>query len=202
MSENLRNITDGKGIPIRENDIDTDRIIPARYMKVVTFEGLGKYAFYDVRFDADGNPKDHPFNDNKYKQGSIMIVNQNFGCGSSREHAPQALQKYGITAIIGESFAEIFNGNCTSLGIPAVRCKHEDVLHLQEMVENDPDLEITIDLEAKTVTAGDYVFELSINEAYRKALSEGKWDSTTLLIKNSDQVEGTIAQLSYMRNFS
>jgi hypothetical protein len=99
MSENLRNITDGKGIPIRENDIDTDRIIPARYMKVVTFEGLGKYAFYDVRFDADGNPKDHPFNDNKYKQGSIMIVNQNFGCGSSREHAPQALQKYGITAI-------------------------------------------------------------------------------------------------------
>jgi len=201
MSENLRDITDGKGIPIRENDIDTDRIIPARYMKVVTFEGLGKYAFYDVRFDNEGKAKDHPFNDNRFKEGSILIVNQNFGCGSSREHAPQALQKYGIKAIIGESFAEIFNGNCTSLGIPAVKCSQNDVLHLQEMVEQNPDLEITIDLEAKTITAGDYVFALDLNENYRKALSKGQWDSTTLLLANQDKVEKTISSLPYISAF-
>ena len=102
----------GRGLPLLGNDIDTDQIIPARYMKCVTFDDLGKYVFYDARFSANGNKKDHPFNQEKYKDAKILIVNRNFGCGSSREHAPQSLMRFGIAAIVGESFAEIFSGNC------------------------------------------------------------------------------------------
>ena len=136
-----RQIT-GTGIPVPGNDIDTDRIIPARFMKCVTFDGLEQYAFYDERFSGD-TPKAHPFNDDRFLGGSILIVNKNFGCGSSREHAPQALVRFGMRAIIGESFAEIFAGNCTALGVPAVTASQDHITQLMQAVESDPKIRIT-----------------------------------------------------------
>ncbi len=134
-TELKRNQVTGTGIPVSGNDIDTDRIIPARFMKCVTFEGLEQYVFYDVRFDAEGQPKAHPYNEARYQGGSVLIVNKNFGCGSSREHAPQALMRFGMRVVIGESFAEIFAGNCTALGIPAVTASAEDITALMETVD-------------------------------------------------------------------
>src|SRR6266446_4388216 len=129
----------GRPIPLRGNDMDTDRIIPARFMKAVTFDGIGQYAFYDVRFDADGRPKGHVLDDPRYraKGPRVAIVNKNFGCGSSREHAPQALLRWGIKALVGESFADIFFGNCVALGIPCVTASEHDVRALTATVEND-----------------------------------------------------------------
>ena len=146
-----RNIVEGKGIPVQGNDIDTDRIIPARFMKCVTFEGLGKYAFYDERFDGNGNKKKHSFNEEKFLKGSILIVNKNFGCGSSREHAPQALVKFGIKAIIGESFAEIFAGNCTVLGIPTVTAPHDAIENIMMVIKEKPETPLVVDLVNKKV---------------------------------------------------
>src|SRR5919197_6455079 len=128
----------GTAVPIRGNDIDTDRIIPARYLKEVTFARMGDYPFFDERFDPSGNKKDHPFNDPEYKGASILFVNKNFGCGSSREHAPQALYRFGINAIVGESFAAIFAGNCTMMGLPAVTVSHAEIETMMKTVENDP----------------------------------------------------------------
>ena len=144
----------GRAIPVPGNDIDTDRIIPARYMKTVTFEGLGKFAFYDARFDAYGKQKQQPFNDERFKGAGILLVNKNFGCGSSREHAPQSLLRYGIKAIVGESFAEIFAGNCSMLGIPAVVVSEKDVLELMRSVEKNPNAEIGVNLETQKVSVG------------------------------------------------
>lgn len=202
MSENLlRNITVGLGIPVRENDIDTDRIIPARFMKCVTFEGLGEYAFYDARFTEDGKEKDFAFNDTRFKKGSIMVVNKNFGCGSSREHAPQALMRYGVKAIIGESFAEIFQGNCTTMGIPTATLGEVDIAELQAQVEKNPSLEITIDLEAKAVKAGGKTYKIVLKEAYRKALAEGSWDSTAALLANKPTIAEKVKSLPYMHGY-
>ena len=124
----------GRGIVVRGNDIDTDRIIPARYLANVTFAGLEDGVFRDARFTADGQPKDHPFNERRFAGASVLVVNRNFGCGSSREHAPQALARWGIRALVGESFAEIFFGNCTALGIPAVCASAADVAALMDAV--------------------------------------------------------------------
>ena len=145
----------GTGIPIRGSDIDTDQIIPARFMKVVTFDGLGEFAFFDQRYDDDDTPTDHPMNQPRYQGANIMVVNGNFGCGSSREHAPQALMRWGIDALIGESFAEIFAGNCLTLGIPTVTAPPEQVERLQDWVEENPDGTIHIDIEDERVTYGD-----------------------------------------------
>ena len=145
----------GTGIPIRGNDIDTDQVIPARFMKVVTFDGLGQFAFFDQRFDDDDNEKDHPMNEARYRDASIMAVNANFGCGSSREHAPQALMRWGIDALIGESFAEIFAGNCLALGIPTVTADHETVIALQDWIDANPDGDIDIDVADEVVRYGD-----------------------------------------------
>ena len=150
----------GKALPIVGNDIDTDRIIPARYMKSVTFSGLGAFAFYDERFDHDKEPRIHPMNAEKHHGASILVVNKNFGCGSSREHAPQALRDYGIRAIIGESFAEIFAGNCTALGIPAVTATEADISALQKQISAGPETEVEIDLDSMKVTAGGVRFQL------------------------------------------
>ena len=142
---------EGRAVPIRGNDIDTDRIIPARYLKEVTFARMGEYPFFDERFDALGNLKPHPLNDPKYKGASLLFVNKNFGCGSSREHAPQALYRWGINAIVGESFAAIFAGNCTIMGVPTVTVSPVDIEKLMRAVENDPRITFSLDIQAKTI---------------------------------------------------
>ncbi len=193
---------EGRGIVVRGNDIDTDQIIPARFMKVVTFDGLGEYAFYDLRYQESGEKKPHPFNDEKYQGAGIMIVNRNFGCGSSREHAPQALMRSGIRAVIGESFAEIFAGNCTAMGVPTVALAGADTATLMDMVETDPAVQITLDLPGGTVTCGDRSFSFEMHPAYRSALIAGSWDSTSVLLSNVDAIETTAGRLPYITGFS
>ncbi|PSP52811.1 3-isopropylmalate dehydratase small subunit [Halobacteriales archaeon QH_3_68_24] len=168
----------GTGIPLRGNDIDTDQVIPARFMKVVTFDGLGEFAFFDQRFDDEDNPKDHPMNEERFRDASVMVVNSNFGCGSSREHAPQALMRWGIDALIGESFAEIFAGNCLALGIPTVTADHETIDALQRWVDDNPDGEIEIDVASETITYGSNEISVTVDDGQRKALVDGIWDTT------------------------
>ncbi|GCF12666.1 3-isopropylmalate dehydratase small subunit [Haloarcula mannanilytica] len=189
---------EGSGIPIRGNDIDTDQIIPARFMKVVTFDGLGEFAFFDLRFDDEDNEKDHPFNEERFQDSNVMVVNANFGCGSSREHAPQALMRWGIDAIIGESFAEIFAGNCLALGIPTVTADHETINALQQWVDDNPDGNIEVDVRAETVTYGDNEVNVSVDRAQREALVEGNWDTTALMKANRNAIEETASQLPYL----
>ncbi|MFC6767766.1 3-isopropylmalate dehydratase small subunit [Natrinema soli] len=192
------NYVSGTGVPIRGNDIDTDQIIPARFMKVVTFDGLGEFAFFDLRFDDDDNQKEHPFNENRYQDSSVMVVNSNFGCGSSREHAPQALMRWGIDAIIGESFAEIFAGNCLALGIPTVTADSETIEELQDWVDANSDGEIDIDIEAETVTYGEETIDVTVDDAQRKALVDGVWDTTALMKSNAGAVRETARELPYV----
>lgn len=191
----------GSAVPIRGNDIDTDRIIPARYLKEVTFARMGEYPFFDERFDASGKKKDHPFNDPEYKGASILFVNKNFGCGSSREHAPQALYRFGIQAIVGESFAAIFAGNCTMMGLPTVAVGASEIEQLMKSVEEDPRTEYSIDLESKTLSYGSRKLAIDLPETHRTALVTGSWDSTTLLRANLEEVKKTAAKLPYLRGF-
>ena len=189
----------GPGVPVRGNDIDTDRIIPARFMKEVTFENMGDYAFYDARRHDDGSRNDHPFN--RFPEARILVVNQNFGCGSSREHAPQALMRWGIDGLIGESFAEIFAGNCQALGLPTATADHETVEWIMEQVEADPALELMIDVEEETATVGDETVDVTINDSQREALLQGIWDTTALMKSYMDEVEATADQLPYLKDF-
>jgi 3-isopropylmalate/(R)-2-methylmalate dehydratase small subunit len=191
---------EGSGIPIRGNDIDTDQIIPARFMKVVTFDGLGQFSFFDLRFDDEDNEKDHPMNEDRFKDASVMVVNNNFGCGSSREHAPQALMRWGIDAIIGEGFAEIFAGNCLALGIPTVTADHETINALQQWVEDNPNKEIEVDIEAETVRYGGNEISVSVDNAQRQALVEGIWDTTALMKANRNAIDETANQLPYLQS--
>lgn len=167
-------------------------------MKVVTFDGLGEFAFFDVRFDDDDNQKDHPFNEAQFQDSSVMVVNSNFGCGSSREHAPQALMRWGIDAIIGESFAEIFAGNCLALGIPTVTADAETVQELQDWVDQNPDQDLEIDIEAETVTYGGETIDVTVDDAQRKALVEGVWDTTALMKSNAGEVQKKAEELAYV----
>jgi 3-isopropylmalate/(R)-2-methylmalate dehydratase small subunit len=192
----------GTAVSIRGNDIDTDRIIPARYLKEVTFARMGDYPFFDERFDATGNLKPHPLNDPQYKGASILFVNKNFGCGSSREHAPQALYRYGINAIVGESFAAIFAGNCTMMGVPTVTVSHEQVELMMKTVDYNPQTRFTVDIENKTITFGEQRISIDLPETYRSALISGSWDSTTLLRSNLAQIKRTASQLPYMNGFA
>jgi len=192
----------GTAIPVRGNDIDTDRIIPARYLKEVTFARMGEYPFFDERFDEAGKQKPHPFNDPKYKGASILLVNKNFGCGSSREHAPQALFRFGIHAIVGESFAAIFAGNCTMMGVPTVTVSHDQVELMMKSVKQAPQTQFTVDIEQKTIAFGEHRIAIDLPETYRSALSSGSWDSTALLRSNLEQVKKTASKLPYMSGFS
>jgi 3-isopropylmalate/(R)-2-methylmalate dehydratase small subunit len=192
----------GTAVPIRGNDIDTDRIIPARYLKEPTFARMGDYPFFDERFDSAGKKKDHPFNDPEYKGASILFVNKNFGCGSSREHAPQALYRFGIKAIVGESFAAIFAGNCTMMGLPAVVVAAKDIEQLMKSVEDFPQTEYSVDLENKTISYGSQKIAIDLPETYRTALTKGFWDSTALLRSNLEQVKRTAAKLPYITGFT
>jgi 3-isopropylmalate/(R)-2-methylmalate dehydratase small subunit len=189
----------GTAIPIPGSDIDTDRIIPARFMKCVTFDGLGEFAFYDVRIDPEtGEKTDHPLNEERFAGASILVAGINFGCGSSREHAPQSLAKYGFKAIIAESFAEIFYGNSTTLGLPCVSSGKENIDALKAACQADPGLKVTIDLEAMKVTAGDLNFPVEMPASARQALIAGKYDPIQELLDHSDQIEATAASLSYV----
>jgi 3-isopropylmalate/(R)-2-methylmalate dehydratase small subunit len=192
----------GTALPMRGNDIDTDRIIPARYLKEVTFARMGEYPFFDERFDGTGKKKDHPFNDPEYRGASILFVNKNFGCGSSREHAPQALYRFGLKAIVGESFAAIFAGNCTMMGVPTVTVAAPEMEQLMKSVEEEPRMQYTIDLETKTLTYDSHTIAIDLPETYRSALTSGSWDSTALLRANLAQVKKTAAKLPYIGNFS
>ncbi|MBU0758459.1 MAG: 3-isopropylmalate dehydrogenase [Nanoarchaeota archaeon] len=191
----------GTAVPVRGNDIDTDLIIPARYLKEITFEKMGEYAFFDERFDADKNPKDHPFNDEKYSGASILIVNKNFGCGSSREHAPQALMRYGISAIIGESFAEIFAGNCTMLGIPLLTASESQIKKMMVFAENNPEDNVEIDVREKSVQYDGNSVQLDMDPSMQKALVEGTWDSVSLMLSNERQINEVTENLPYLNNF-
>jgi 3-isopropylmalate/(R)-2-methylmalate dehydratase small subunit len=188
----------GTGIPVRGNDVDTDQIIPARFMKVVTFDGLGQFAFFDQRFTDDDEKKDHPFNDPAHRGATVLVVNANFGCGSSREHAPQALARWGIDAVVGESFAEIFAGNCLALGMPTVTADHESIVALQEWVDAHPDGEIEIDVAGETVRYGDHELAVAVDDAQRTALVEGVWDTTALMGANGAAVRETAESLPYV----
>lgn len=178
----------GTGVYVPGADIDTDRIIPARFMKCVTFDGLGEFAFYDVRKDANGNDRVHPLNDPRFKGSSILIAGANFGCGSSREHAPQALYRFGFRAVIAESFAEIFFGNCTTLGIPCVCVTAADIALLAAEVEANPALKIKVDLEAQRIFFGDQNFTMAIPDTALGALTSGKWDPIAELLENQEAV--------------
>ena len=171
-------------------------------MKVVTFDGLGQYAFQDERFDAEGNRRTHPFNDEKYTSASVLLVNKNFGCGSSREHAPQALHRWGIKAIIGESFAEIFAGNCTSMGIPAVTTGSEEIEALMKAAEEDSSLRFEINLDSMKVSAEGISVDLNMPAASRAALLGGTWDSTASLLEGADLIEKKLGDLPYITGFS
>ncbi|WP_436935300.1 3-isopropylmalate dehydratase small subunit [Halovenus marina] len=186
----------GTGVPIPGDDVDTDQILPARFMKEVTFDNMADYLFYDARRDENGEFNDHPLN--RFEDASIAVVNQNFGCGSSREHAPQAMMRWGVDGVVGESFAEIFRDNCKSLGIPAVTASHEDVTALQEWIEDNPNSDIEIDVEAETVTYGDTVIEGNIDDAMKEALVDGIWDTTQLMYSNLSKVEKTASELPYV----
>jgi 3-isopropylmalate/(R)-2-methylmalate dehydratase small subunit len=203
MSEIVKIIKiSGTAVPMRGNDIDTDRIIPARYLKEVTFARMGDYPFFDERYSVDGKKKDHPFNDPEYSGASVLFVNKNFGCGSSREHAPQALNRFGIKVIVGESFAAIFAGNCTMMGLPTVTVGEKEIQKLMRNVEENPKTEYTVDLESKTLTFGDAKMAIELPDTYRTALMEGSWDSTAMLRANLDQVKKTAAKLPYTGNFA
>ncbi len=198
----------GRAVPVLGDDIDTDRIIPARYLKEITFTKMGDYPFFDERFNADGSQKPHPFNEARFQGASVLIGNVNFGCGSSREHAPQALMRWGhptqpgIKAVIAESFAEIFAGNCVMLGIPAVIASKADVAALQKIANDDPQTVFTVDTSSMTVNAGPLSIKVSMPESRRQALVEGTWDSTGLLMANADKVKATAAKLGYMSGFT
>ena len=197
----MRTRVEGRATPVPGDDIDTDRIIPARYLRLITFETLGQYAFYDERFDDKGKPKTHPLNDPKFKGGTILLVNRNFGCGSSREHAPQSLMRMGIQAFIGESFAEIFSGNCTALGLPAVRVSQNDTVKLMALVGAQPELKLVIDLETSSIAAGSDRFAFTMPDSDRKSLVTGQWDTTALLLANEKAIRSTAQRIPYVGGF-
>jgi 3-isopropylmalate/(R)-2-methylmalate dehydratase small subunit len=188
----------GRGVFVPGNDIDTDRIIPARFMKCVTFDGLGEFLFFDMRKNADGTDKPHPLNELRFKGANILLSGTNFGCGSSREHAPQAIQKYGIRAVVAESFAEIFFGNCTTLGIPCLAASREDIAKIAAAIEANPQVELVVDVAAQEIRFGGQKVKTVIREAARDALVNGRWDPIGELLEGRDAVTAAAARLPYL----
>jgi len=197
----LRKITNVTGTcaVIAGDDVDTDRIIPARFMKCVTFDGLGEYLFYDVRFHEDGRPKVHPLNDPQFQGATILVAGRNFGCGSSREHAPQAIYRYGFRAIVAESYAEIFFGNSITLGIPCVTASRSDLAKIREIIASHPKTEMAIDVAQQTLTLGDQVFGASVLSSARDALITGRWDAIGDLLDAQELVASRASTLPYMQ---
>lgn len=184
----------GRAIPLRGDNIDTDRIIPARFLRSITFEGLDAHLFEDDR-EANAN---HPIADPAYTGASFLLVNANFGCGSSREHAPQAIRRRGIRAVVGESFSEIFFGNAVALGMPCVTATHDDVDVLMTQVEAQPALELALDLETMTVSGGGRTAAVHLPAAARASFLDGTWDATGLLLDRFEAVEQVVKRLPYI----
>jgi 3-isopropylmalate/(R)-2-methylmalate dehydratase small subunit len=185
----------GRGVPVIGNDIDTDRIIPARFLRCVTFDGLGEQAFADDRIQTQGK---HPFDLPQYQGANILVVNANFGCGSSREHAPQALARWGIQAIVGESFAEIFFGNCVAIGVPCVIAEPETIAQLQRQLQNHPQAQIEVNLDTMSVICDDLTSKVKINEGVRQMFLTGTWDSCGQLVNHKNQIQATASKLPYL----
>lgn len=188
----------GRAVPVPGADVDTDRIIPARFLKCVTFDDLAEGMFYDERFDQEGVSKGHPIDNPVYAGASIMVVGPNFGCGSSREHAPQSICRFGFRAIVGVSFAEIFFGNSTNLGMPCVSLSLQDNEQLSAMIQKDPSVEVEVDLIAKTVRCAGVVFPMEMPEGARDALVNGRWDAIAELLTNDDRIDEVAAGLVYV----
>ena len=187
-------VVSGQGLPLVGNDIDTDRIIPARFLRAVTFDGLGEQVFADDRKQM----ADHPFNQAQYQGAKVLVVNRNFGCGSSREHAPQAIARWGIEALVGESFAEIFFGNCVAMGVPCVVVDAEGAKALQAAITTTPTLEICVDLNEMTVNAGDLSVPGTMGEGPRQMFLEGTWDACGQLVAQEAAIAKTAGSLPYV----
>jgi 3-isopropylmalate/(R)-2-methylmalate dehydratase small subunit len=187
----------GRGLPVRGDDLDTDRIMPARFLRAVTFEGLERHLFED---DRAANPK-HPFNDPRYTGASILVVNSNFGCGSSREHAPQGLARFGITAIVGESFSEIFLGNSAVLGMPCFTADRASIDALQTTIERAPDTTVTAHVDSGLVTAGELKIAASVPAALRDAFVSGQWNPSAMLLDRFEEVRTVAQRLPYITGF-
>jgi 3-isopropylmalate/(R)-2-methylmalate dehydratase small subunit len=197
MTDYQRRQITGRGIPLPGNDIDTDRIIPARFLKAVTFDDMGEHAFEDARKQ---NPE-HPFNAPVYRGASVLVVGQNFGCGSSREHAPQALMRWGIRAIVGGSFGEIFFGNCVMLGIPCLVATPADLESLQKAIGRDPQQAVVVDVAKQEVRFGDRAIRATVPDGPRNQLVNGTWDSTAVLLEAGAAIEATARKLPYVAEY-
>ena len=190
-------LVEGCALPLRGNDIDTDRIMPARFLKAITFKGLEAHLFEDDRASMPG----HPLDDIRFAGATVLLVNRNFGCGSSREHAPQGIVRHGFRAIIGESFSEIFFGNALMLGMPCVTVSPEAAAALQDAIERDPSVEVAVDLEAGTVRAGALTFDAGLPEAARQAFLSGEWDAVGLMRERPEEIEAVARRLPYLAGF-
>ena len=191
----------GRAIPLRGHDIDTDRIIPARFLKCVSFEGLEAHAFEDDRKQLAERGQVHAFSNPRYQGASVLLVNGNFGCGSSREHAPQALQRWGIRAVVGESFSEIFFGNAVVLGMPCLTVSASDAETLLSAVEADPQAELKVSVAGQTVELGGTRYHAAVPAGAREALTTGTWDATGALLDNFEQVRNVASRLPYLSGF-
>ena len=189
----------GRALVIRGEDIDTDRIIPARFLKCVSFDALGDQVFADDRQELKG---EHPFDQERFQGASILVVNGNFGCGSSREHAPQALMRWGIRAVVGVSFAEIFYGNCLALGIPCATASAAEVEVIQQRVMEAPHRSWSLDLEAERLTSEDQQWGISLDEGPRQMLITGRWDATSQLLSHGPEIQQLMKDLPYLNDFS
>jgi len=185
----------GRAVPVEGDDIDTDRIIPARYMRCVTFDGLGEFLFRDIRQTPEGKSTNHPIDQAQFKGSTILVSGMNFGCGSSREHAPQAIVRAGFKAVIAGNFAEIFFGNSTTLGLPCVTAKKEDLEALTQLIKKEPSTEVQIDLEKLNVSAGKLSFSVGMKASAQQGLLSGRYDAIADLLANLPKVKDLAARL-------
>ncbi len=196
--ERIRQLA-GRALPVRGDNVDTDRIIPARFLRSVTFEGLEDHLFEDDRRQLEADGQCHPTADPRYAGASILLVNANFGCGSSREHAPQAIRRSGIRAVAGQSFSEIFFGNSVALGMPCVTLDPATIETLMSAVESDPSLHGEIDLDAMTLTLAGTSYPVALPPGSRESFLDGSWDATGLLLDRFEEVDATAARLPYLQ---